>query len=131
MLKSLPETMFWEVVSVSPIPMREIALRAASVLDDAGDLAPDRGAFSAQTRSLDAGGLRGMIAGATGKQVRNGLWVVFERRDKGLWGDLRIFPDTRLESAPEFHSAEFRLPVERVMAEGALLEPETRSCAHP
>lgn len=34
MLKSLPETMFWEVVSVSPIPMREIALRAASVLVD-------------------------------------------------------------------------------------------------
>jgi hypothetical protein len=71
MLKSLPETMFWEVVSVSPIPTREIALRAASVLDDAGDLAPDRGAFSAQTRPLDAGGLRGLIAGVTGKQVRN------------------------------------------------------------
>lgn len=116
------DTLFFELVSVSPVPMMDLARRAATVLDGAGDLAPDRGGYSERTRLLDAGGLRGMVAAASEKRQRKGLWVIFERRALELWGDLRFFADTALATAPRSQHAGFWLPAQRALADTELLE---------
>lgn len=105
--------------------MLELAARAAAVLDTAGELAPDRGGYSSRTRLLGAGGLQGLLAGATSKHMRNGIWTVFERRHKALWGDLRFYPDTRLDNDPRTHDTGFRLTLPRERSGDDLLERAT------
>lgn len=115
----LDEALVFEIVSVSPSPPAVLARRVAAVLDAAGDLRPDRGGRSARTRQLGAGGMGGLVE-ELGAQ--DDLWLVFERREVGLWGDVRLYADTRLATAPQIHAVTFRLPLDRVLDQPALLE---------
>lgn len=116
------EPAFFEVESVSPRPLREIASPVAQVLDGADSLAPDRGGFSERTRQLGKGGVAGMLENVADRRLRDGLWMIYERRSNQLWGDLRIFPETRLATAPRFHEVAFHLPLLRIQTEEALRE---------
>lgn len=101
--------LFCELVSLSTDDIGDVACRAAAILDDAGALAPDRGGASARTARLKADRLAGVVESAVQRGRPGGLWIVFERSNAGLWGDMRFHEDLRMDTDPRSHSVGFTM----------------------
>lgn len=118
---SLPEPLACDIRSVSGVGALELAAAVGEVLDAAGSLAPDRAGFSERTRPLGSAGLASFLRESV-ESVIDDLWITFEQRDIGLWGDMVVLEDVLLTSNPSPHHVSFGLPAIRVLGDAEMLE---------